>query len=83
MTVRRSVLARAPTSDFTFDTALDSASIDPVAPFTGTANFHRNADGTTSWSGSLAAPLPGLGTASLAGPGFRARFEQSNGTIIH
>ena len=83
LTIDRSVLTEAPISDFTFDAALDSASIGPAAPFSGSAHLRTEPDGVTSWTGSLAAPVPGLGTVSLAGPGFRARFEQSNGTIIH
>jgi hypothetical protein len=83
MTVRRSVLAEAPTSDFSFDAALDSASIGPLPPFSGTGRFRKNTDGTSSWTGSLEAPVPGLGTVRLAGPGFHARFDQSHGTIIH
>jgi hypothetical protein len=83
VTIDRSVLTEAPISDFTFDAALDSATVGPASPFSGSARLRTEADGSSSWTGSLAAPVPGLGTVSLAGPAFRARFEQSNGTIIH
>jgi len=47
-----------------------SAVIDPPSPFTGTAEFHREAEGALAWSGDLAAELPGIGPVALAGPSF-------------
>lgn len=52
---------------FSFDESLASAAISPPAPFTGTGTFLRGADGSTSWTGSLAVRLPGLGTVPLTG----------------
>jgi hypothetical protein len=83
MAVDRTVIAEAPASDFSFDAGLDSASVTAAAPFGGTAHFRRSAAGTSSWTGSLEVPIPGLGSVALAGPGFHARFEQTNGTVIH
>lgn len=53
--------------DFVFDTALTSATVSPPFPFTGSGSFLRNPDGSTSWTGTLAVPLPGLGTVGLTG----------------
>lgn len=55
--------------DFVFDDALTTAAVAPPAPFTGSGSFLRNADGSTSWTGDLGVPLPGLGTVRLTGGG--------------
>jgi hypothetical protein len=83
MEIRRLVAAEGPSSDFSFDGGLDSATVAPPSPFRGTARFDKDAGGSSSWTGSLKVPIPGLGTVDLAGAGFRTRFEQTTGTIIH
>lgn len=82
MTIARSISAGAPRTDFTFDPALDQASIKPPAPFSGTAKLRTTATGASTWTGTLKAPIPGVGTVSLAGPGFHAKLHHSQGTII-
>jgi hypothetical protein len=67
LTIIRSAGAFGGTKNFTFDEALTAATVTPPAPFTGTGAFVRNPDGSTSWTGSLAVRLPGLGTVSLTG----------------
>lgn len=70
--------------DFTFDESLTSATVTPPAPFSGTGTFVRNADGSKSWTGTLSAPVPGLGTVRLTGGEselatgamFREQFEE-------
>jgi hypothetical protein len=47
------------------------AEIAPAAPFSGTAEFRREA-GATSWTGSLGVEFPGLGVVPLTGKGFTA-----------
>lgn len=47
------------------------AEIAPAAPFSGTAEFRREA-GATSWTGSLGVEFPGLGVVPLTGEGFTA-----------
>jgi hypothetical protein len=47
-----------------------SASVNPQAPFTGSASFLQEAAGQFAWSGDLAVELPGVGEVSLAGPKF-------------
>jgi hypothetical protein len=54
-------------SDFAFDSALTTATVTPPVPFTGTGTFQRNPDGSTTWNGNLAVPLPGLGLVGLTG----------------
>jgi hypothetical protein len=83
MEIRRLVATEGAASDFAFDAGLDSAVLTPPAPFSGTARFRKGAGGKSSWTGTLKVPIPGLGTVRLAGPGFRARFERTNGTLIH
>jgi hypothetical protein len=53
--------------DFLFDDALTTAEVTPPPPFAGRGSFHRNADGSTSWTGTLSVPLPGLGRVRLTG----------------
>jgi hypothetical protein len=67
VTIMRSNGALGEAKDFTYDPSLDSATVSPPAPFSGTGSFVRNADGSTGWTGSLAAPLPGLGKVALTG----------------
>ncbi|HSS34595.1 MAG TPA: hypothetical protein VLL27_15080 [Solirubrobacterales bacterium] len=55
--------------DFVFDDALTTATVAPPVPFTGRGSFLRNVDGSTSWTGDLSVPLPGLGTVRLTGGG--------------
>lgn len=57
---------------FAVQPGLGAATVSPPHPFTGTASFLRNADGSTAWSGNLAVPLPGAGIVPLTGAGFRA-----------
>jgi hypothetical protein len=67
MLIFRSTGALGGPKEFSFDDALTSATVRPPAPFTGTGSFLRNADGSTSWTGDLAASLPGLGAVDLTG----------------
>lgn len=72
--VLRLVGSAAPAPAFSFDPALTSATVTPPAPFTGTGTFLRNADGSTSWTGPLSVPLPGLGTVSLTGAEYQSEL---------
>lgn len=67
VSILRSSGAFGTSKDFVFDKSLTSATVRPPSPFTGSGSFLRNADGSTTWTGDLAAPLPGLGTVSLTG----------------
>jgi len=48
------------------------AKASPPAPFKGWAKFREGAEPRSAWTGTLRAPLPGLGTVDLSGPWFRA-----------
>jgi hypothetical protein len=49
-----------------------TATVAPPAPFAGSAEFHRDAAGVASWTGSLGVELPGLALLPLTGEGFTA-----------
>lgn len=70
--ISRFTYAAARAAGFTFDTRRGTATVDPPAPFAGSAHYVRRPDGTDRWSGSLTAPLLGLGRVRLTGPNFRA-----------
>jgi hypothetical protein len=78
--ITRSTTARAPLGDFTFDNLLTTAAVTPPAPFSGTGSFVRDADGTTSWSGSLAVAFPGEPRVPLIGPQFTASLDDESHT---
>lgn len=61
----------APAAGFEFDHQRGTASIDPPAPFGGSARYLRR-PGADRWTGSLTVPLLGLGRVPLTGPGFSA-----------
>jgi hypothetical protein len=67
MSIIRTTGAIGDAQDFLFDDALASATVRPPAPFTGSGSYLRNADGSTSWTGNLSVPVPGLGTVGLTG----------------
>jgi hypothetical protein len=56
-----------------------SATVTPPAPFHGSAEFERTAEGDRSWTGSLSVHFPGLDPIALTGPSFVARFCQHSG----
>jgi hypothetical protein len=72
MQILRSVISSAPAASFGFDTAFSSATVNPPDPFSGSATFERGADGSVSWTGSLAVSFPGHPDVALAGPQFEA-----------
>jgi hypothetical protein len=73
--IARTVIMPAPAADFVIAGNLGAATLAPPPPFTGRGEFRRDPDGTTSWSGSLTVPFPGLADVPLAGPGFTASLS--------
>jgi hypothetical protein len=67
MSIIRAAASLGGSEDFVFDDALTSATVSPPFPFSGSGSFLRNPDGSTSWTGTLAVLLPGLGTVGLTG----------------
>jgi hypothetical protein len=51
-----------------------SATVDPPAPFSGSATFQQEAAKQFSWTGDLAVELPGIGEVTLAGPKFETNL---------
>ena len=51
-----------------------NATVQPAAPFSGSAAFELHDSHASSWTGDLAADLPGIGTVRLAGPRFRSEL---------
>ncbi len=79
MRIVRATGAKAPLSAFSFDHDAGTATLTPPAPFTGSATFQRNTDGSSSWTGSLSVPVLGADPVILTGARFRtimvAEFE--------
>ncbi|MGN6815689.1 MAG: hypothetical protein ACTHK3_06335 [Solirubrobacterales bacterium] len=52
----------------------ETAALEPVTPFAGSASYSAASEAPASWSGDLSIPLPGVGTVPLTGPGFSAEL---------
>jgi hypothetical protein len=74
VSISRFTYARTRSAGFEFDNLRGTAFVDPPAPYAGSARYLRRPDARDGWSGSLTAPLLGLGRVHLAGPGFDARM---------
>lgn len=61
-----------------WDPQLNTARLDPPAPFKGSAEFVRRAHGKSTWLGSLRVPLLGGGTLHLAGGRFKTTFDEGS-----
>lgn len=70
----RFTYARSRAGGFEFENRRGTAFVDPPAPYAGSARYLRRPDGRDRWSGSLTAPLLGLGRVRMTGPGFNARM---------
>ena len=67
--ILRSAFAKGPAGSFTYDDGLTEASVDPPAPFSGSATYTEGSPST--WVGDLAMKVPGKrGKIALAGPSF-------------
>jgi hypothetical protein len=74
--IARVVLGGGSASECPFAESPDPVTVTPSAPFTGSATLQRNADGSTSWAGSLSVPMLGRGPVALAGPAFKAELSR-------
>jgi hypothetical protein len=54
--------------------ALTDATITPPKPFSGSGIFHLETPTSASWSGDLAAAIPGVGVVPLTGPGMTVQL---------
>lgn len=57
---------------FQYDPLLETATLQPPAPFSGSANFYRRLAPENRWSGNLTVDLPGRLGLPLTGPGVQA-----------
>ena len=60
---------------FQYDPLLDTATLQPPAPFSGHASFHRGLVPARQWSGNLTVDLPGRSDVPLTGPGIQATLS--------
>jgi hypothetical protein len=74
MDIARTALSGGPLSQCPYDETSGTFIATPDRPFSGSATFQRNADGSTSWLGPLAVPMLGLGVVPLTGPGFTGKL---------
>jgi hypothetical protein len=55
------------------------ATVEPPAPFKGSAEFTLESPSVASWTGNLRVPIPTLGTVALTGPDFKPTLCGSGG----
>ena len=71
VSIYRAVEGWLPASSFRYDPDLETATLSPPAPFSGSADLSRAPNSVSPlWSGDLAIEFPGR-TARLTGPGMR------------
>jgi hypothetical protein len=61
-----------PARTFRYSAKLQSATVQPLAPFSGVAHFDRERKANHRWSGDLTVDVPGLSDAALTAPQLRA-----------
>lgn len=64
---------------FRYSPNLETATVRPEAPFSGTAHFDRRKKANRRWSGDLAIDMPGLSNAPLTGRQLRAGLVHAGG----
>jgi hypothetical protein len=72
MEILRATLAKGGPTAFDFDHAAGTATVHPPPPFSGHASFRDRPHGRDLWRSTIRAPLLGVGSVSLFGPGFGA-----------
>jgi hypothetical protein len=75
--ISRSTRLWAGAAAFDYDPLLRTATLEPPAPFSGRASFHRGAVAANRWSGSLTVDLPGRSDVPLTATGVRAHLAPS------
>ena len=74
VSIARLTFSGTRSSGFEFDNRRGTATVDPPAPFSGSAHYLRRPHAPDRWRGSLSAPLLGLGRVRLTGPRFVAHL---------
>jgi hypothetical protein len=72
MEIYRATVAKGGPIAFDFDHEAGTATVHPPAPFSGHASFRDRPHGRDLWRSTIRAPLLGVGSVSLFGPGFGA-----------
>jgi len=80
VSIGRFANAVEPASTFVFNSKVQTATLHPVAPFSGTGRFNRAAPPANRWSGDLTVDLPGRAEVKLTGSGDRAHLGIRAGT---
>jgi hypothetical protein len=75
--ISRYALLHAGADAFDYDPLLRSATLEPPAPFSGRATFHRGAAVASRWTGNLTVDLPGRSNVPLTGTGVGATLTHS------
>jgi hypothetical protein len=70
--IRRFTRLRMPAGHFNFDRRLRKATLQPPAPFAGSASFDRGKKAGQRWSGDLTVDMPGRADVPLTGGALRA-----------
>lgn len=68
--IERTVSGRQPADAFEYDPLLQMATVEPSAPFSGVANFRRDAAPANRWTGTLMVDFPGKANVPLTGGAF-------------
>jgi len=72
ISIQRFAALVIPAAAFTYSPRLQTATVHPPAPFSGTAHFDRRKKANRRWSGNLAIDLPGRTGLPLTGHQLRA-----------
>lgn len=68
----------APAGTFSYDPKVQTATLHPPAPFSGSARFHQGAKPQNRWTGNLTVDLPGKAGVALTGGGLRAKLAHAH-----
>jgi hypothetical protein len=77
MQISRSVGVVAAPGAFDFDVPSGVATVDPPAPFSGRAEFHRRGGGRPTWRGDLSVDFPGRPNLGLTPAGAHASLVRA------
>jgi hypothetical protein len=77
VSISRSLSLWVGATAFRYDPLLETATLDPPAPFSGRASFHRGATPANRWTGDLTVDFPGRSDVPLTGPGVGATLVPS------
>jgi hypothetical protein len=67
-----------PASTFNYDPKVQTATLHPPAPFSGSAQFHRGPTLRNRWTGDLTVDLPGRTGVMLTGDGLQAKLSHAH-----